>query len=495
VWHDLCAVAGGEGDAPVTPSAGCKPVGDGNYQANGLLETGEPGIGGVLVELGAGACPASGLATAITGMDGSYTFTGLRAGTYCVAVHTLKAENAPLLPGGWTFPATKAGSSVASYTVNLQEGEHKTPVDFGWDYEFLPVPEPVPPQPSPTPEPTTVAECTDKASFVSDVTIPDNTRLLPGQSFVKTWRLRNDGTCTWTTDYALVFAGGDRLGGPTAIPLPQSVPPGHTVDLSVMLTAPAGNGTYKGKWQLRNAEGRLFGVGKDANNPFWVRIVVAPAPQPTAVPATATPAPVFDGWRGEYFGNRDLGGDPVLVRDDAAINFNWGAAAPAMGLPADAFSVRWKRTLRFQEGTYRFYVQSDDGVRVWLDGELIINQWRDGSDVIDTAERTLSGAAHTLRVEYYENLGTARILFWWERLGAYQWRGAFFSNADLAGAPTLMRDDTVIDFDWGHNAPAAGLPADGFSARWTRTVAFEDDYTTFTPSWTMGCACTWMMCW
>jgi hypothetical protein len=72
VWHDLCALSGGEGDVPVTPSAGCAQVGEGRYQANGLLESTEPGLGGVLVQLGEGDCPATGLATARTGMDGRY---------------------------------------------------------------------------------------------------------------------------------------------------------------------------------------------------------------------------------------------------------------------------------------------------------------------------------------------------------------------------------------------------------------------------------------
>jgi len=320
--------------------------------------------------------------------------------------------------------------------------------------------EPVQPQPTPT------GDCIDEAAFVRDVTIPDNTHLSPGQHFVKTWRLRNSGTCTWTTDYALVFAGGDSMDGPAFVSLPGTVAPGNTVDLSVNLVAPTSSGTYKGNWQLRNADGVLFGTADQANPGIWVQIVVGP---------TATPTPVITAWRGEYYKNRDLTGAAALVRDDAAVNFDWGSSAPAAGLPADGFSVRWSRTLSFQGGIYRFYARADDGVRVWLDGQLIIDQWHETSGATYAAERTLSAAAHTLRVEYYENWGTARIQFWWERLGDFpQWRGEYFSNVALVGGPALVRNDTAIDFNWWHGAPATGLPADRFSARWTRVQAFAE---------------------
>jgi hypothetical protein len=135
VWHDLCALAGGEGGVPLSPSAGCVPDGSGGYRANGILEAGEPGIAGVLVTLGGGECPSTGLATATTGADGSYTFTDLTPGTYCVAVDPLEEPNASiLLPGDWTAPAVGEGS----ITVTLGPGMQRTDVDFGWDYQFLP---------------------------------------------------------------------------------------------------------------------------------------------------------------------------------------------------------------------------------------------------------------------------------------------------------------------------------------------------------------------
>lgn len=134
-----------------------------------------------------------------------------------------------------------------------------------------------------TPSPTAGAVgCTDKAQFVSDVTVPDNTNIKAGDGFVKTWRLKNVGTCTWTTEYALVFSSGNAMGGPAAVTLASSVPPNSTVDLSVNLVAPASNGTFKGLWMLRNANNVLFGIGANADSAFWVQIVVGPTPTPSS---------------------------------------------------------------------------------------------------------------------------------------------------------------------------------------------------------------------
>lgn len=150
---------------------------------------------------------------------------------------------------------------------------------------------PTPPLATDTPSPTQTvagpsptegsAGCTDRVTFVSDVTIPDNTHMSPGETFTKTWRLRNSGTCTWTSEYDLVFDGGNAMSGPAAKALPGNVAPNSTVDISIDLTAPASNGTHRGNYKLRNADGILFGIGTSANTAFWVQIVVGPTPTPT----------------------------------------------------------------------------------------------------------------------------------------------------------------------------------------------------------------------
>jgi hypothetical protein len=315
---------------------------------------------------------------------------------------------------------------------------------------------------TPLPTPTPVA-CTDRASFVGDVTIADGTNLPAAASFVKTWRLRNSGTCTWTPSYSLAFAGGHSMAGPAAIPLPASVVPGATVDLSLPLTAPASDGLYRGEWQLRNAQGEPFGSGTAGDQRLWVQIAV----RPPATPTSGT-------WRAAYFSNVDLAGSPVLVRFDPAVDFNWGWDRPVPALPADGFSVQWTRVAWFEEGLYRFRALVDDGVRLYVDGDLVIDEWRNGSRREVTGERTLSAGSHSLRVEYYERSGDALIQVQWERLTATpDWRGEYWPNTTLAGNPVLVRNDRTVDFNWSYGSPGAGLFSDSFSARWTRTASFD----------------------
>ena len=200
-------------------------------------------------------------------------------------------------------------------------------------------------------------------------------------------------------------------------------------------------------------------------------------PWPTATPApqpTATPAPQ-EGWLGSYFTNPNLQGPPALVRIDPAVRFNWGFGSPAPGFPADNFSARWTRTLWFEPGQYRFQARVDDGVRVWLNDALIIDEWRDGSVRTVSADRTLAAGWHTLRVEYFERSGEAVIDFTWERDPQLftEWRGDYFANPTLSGPPALTRNDIQIAFDWGLGSPAPGvIPVDNFSVRWTRQLFF-----------------------
>ncbi len=116
----------------------------------------------------------------------------------------------------------------------------------------------------------------DAAQFVADVTIPDGTYINPGATFVKTWRLKNVGGCTWSTSYALVFFSGTQMGGTTMVLMPKYVSPGQAVDLSVTLVAPTSAGVFQGFWKLSPGpgEGDLFGIGATHTNPFWVTIRV-----------------------------------------------------------------------------------------------------------------------------------------------------------------------------------------------------------------------------
>jgi hypothetical protein len=322
----------------------------------------------------------------------------------------------------------------------------------------------------------------DKASLVQDVTIPDGTVVTPGVLMVKTWRLRNIGSCTWTTSYTLVFSSGSQLSGPAAQALAGDVPPGESLDITVNLAAPTTEGAYRGDWLLRNDRGALFGIGSAGASPFWVQIVVVrpktATPVPTAAPPTSTPVPTaaaITEWRGEYFKTQDMSGNPVLVRNDSAIAFAWNNGSPDSRIPADHFSARWTRTLALTAGVYRFQTRVDDGVRVWVDSVLLIDEWDDGALRDFAVDYFLDSGNHTIQVDYYENGGLANV---WANVGLFtsggypEWVGQYWTNVKLQGSPILSRNDAAINFDWGDGSPVWGMPTNTFSARWTRTLKF-----------------------
>ncbi len=135
--------------------------------------------------------------------------------------------------------------------------------------------------------PSAGAACTNRATFVADVTVPDNTAVAPGQSFNKIWRLRNSGTCTWNSSYSFRFLSGEAMTTTTSVPVPNTAP-GATVDILVPLTAPATVGTHRGFWELSTANRTGFGR-------VWVivRVINVGAPNqrtPSAPASTGTPA-------------------------------------------------------------------------------------------------------------------------------------------------------------------------------------------------------------
>ncbi len=114
--------------------------------------------------------------------------------------------------------------------------------------------------------------------FLGDVTVPPGSTFLAGSTFTKVWRVRNAGSCPWTSDYALALAGGSLPANPTLVFLPYSVAPGQTIDLSVTVAAPAIPGVYENYWMLSPMQGSLFGYGPQANQPLLLRIqTYAPA--------------------------------------------------------------------------------------------------------------------------------------------------------------------------------------------------------------------------
>jgi beta-glucosidase len=130
---------------------------------------------------------------------------------------------------------------------------------------------------------------------------------------------------------------------------------------------------------------------------------------------TPIPASALSGLRAEFFANRKLEGEPVLTRDEKAVDFDWGMSTPAPGVPADDFSARWTGKLTPPaSGKYRFGATADDGLRVYLDGKLIVEDWTEHAPTTRTGEVTLeAGRSYDLKFEYFEGrIGAVAKLVW-----------------------------------------------------------------------------------
>ena len=223
-----------------------------------------------------------------------------------------------------------------------------------------------------------------------------------------------------------------------------------------------------------------------AKRSFWLAFCTITLLVPLLVSANE------GGWQATYWNNQDLSGAPVLQHFETDANHNpaivrdWDQGPPWPQVNNDQFSARFERTLFLQPGRYRFVAAADDGVRVWVNNELIIDEWLDQTQTgyvgyVDIEE----ASAVSVKVEYYDNQHHATLNVSWAHISGsdailtdelYEpeitaWRGEYFNNRVVAGTPNLVRDDAAIDFDWGHESPAQeAINRDSFSVRWTRAV-------------------------
>jgi hypothetical protein len=364
VWHDRCIVPI-DGDLEIDP--GCVPTGDGGVRANGLLEN-EPGIEGVLVGLGEGSCPSENVVLAVTDADGRYNFDNLEPGTYCISVDPEADQNREiLLPGEWTAPAT----GIAESTITLSEEDAQQTADFGWDYELLPPPA------------VLLEDCVYSFEFLQDLNLPDDTVLPPGAEFTKRWRLRNNGICDWSTEFSVVFVGGDQMSAADSIPLEEEVAVSQTVEVAVDMIAPEEPGTYRANFQIADASGEPFGIDGFIEDAFWLRIAVEEdaAPLATALPNSGTIGGVV--WD-DFCINSEPGRGCVEFPEDSGIfvaNGNYDAVeAPLSEItislatgacPGDgslpAASALSDTTLTDADGLYRFENLSDGSYCIFMD--------------------------------------------------------------------------------------------------------------------------------
>lgn len=138
-----------------------------------------------------------------------------------------------------------------------------------------------------TPAPANSANCTDAASFVADITVPDNTNFNQGDAIHKVWRVKNSGTCAWNSQYTLVFASGDQMGASASTPL-NATQPGDTLDIAVDMKAPPEDGAYRADFEIHNPAGIAIPI--DQAKTLWVAITVGMDTAGSSGTSTSVPA-------------------------------------------------------------------------------------------------------------------------------------------------------------------------------------------------------------
>lgn len=209
-------------------------------------------------------------------------------------------EGVPTTTPGASVPA--AGFRVLDLSGNSHTGLRVLDLAAGVPTAtatpfVLPTPTPLPPTPTPADiasvstdgtQPTATIEtsptpsCTNIAEFVKDISLPANVAIHSEQSYGKIWQIKNVGTCTWTTRYALQFAGGDPLKSPEVVYLQQEVKPGETIDLKITIIGPINANTYNSYWMLQDEMGNRFGVGT-GQEPLVITVVVPKVIKPCPV--------------------------------------------------------------------------------------------------------------------------------------------------------------------------------------------------------------------
>ena len=203
-------------------------------------------------------------------------------------------------------------------------------------------------------------------------------------------------------------------------------------------------------------------------------------------------------WFINYWDNTNMEGAPVATGTTGVIDYDWGTGSPAAGVPSDRWSAQWTAYIEFTPGTYRFYTQNDDGVRVFLGDKHIITDWNVHPVQNNEATVSLLGGSYSMAVDFFDEGDWALLKLGWQRIGPPKsgaadvtiipsrppapppppvaqstWLAKYWNNSSLTGSPALTRNETAVDYDWGTGSPVPGvIGVDNFSVRWSRAVYF-----------------------
>lgn len=144
------------------------------------------------------------------------------------------------------------------------------------------------PEPSPTPAPPTPTETSlpptaiplpcNQAEFIRDISSTESNTSYPGEPFVKTWLIANTGICAWNPGYSVQFISGSLMGSQDSFALTNTVLPGESTAVNLILTAPESPGIARSAWFLRSDQGELFGTGPNRDELLWVEIRIIEPP-------------------------------------------------------------------------------------------------------------------------------------------------------------------------------------------------------------------------
>ena len=210
------------------------------------------------------------------------------------------------------------------------------------------------------------------------------------------------------------------------------------------------------------------------------------------------------GLRGDYFNTANLSGAVALSRIDTTVNFNWQNASPAAGVNTDNFSVRWSGQVQPQfSETYTFYTMTDDGVRLWVNGQQLVNDWVGHSPKENSGTIVLvAGQKYDIVMEYFDQASGASAKLSWSSMSTAKiiipkkqlyptpavggagvgLQGDYFNSVNLLGSVVVSRIDTTVNFNWLNTSPAVSINTDNFSVRWSGQVEpqFSETYTFYT---------------
>ncbi|MDY7012408.1 MAG: PA14 domain-containing protein, partial [Cyanobacteriota bacterium] len=208
------------------------------------------------------------------------------------------------------------------------------------------------------------------------------------------------------------------------------------------------------------------------------------------------------GLLGTYYNTIDFN-QPAISRTDPTIDYNWGHHSPHFNVGADTFSARWMGQVEpIYNEPYTFHTQADEGTRLWIDGQLIIDGWVHGGNKNSQPITLQAGQKYDIQLEYRENINQSNVKLLWssaqqikevipasalypEDLRARHVQGTgtgllgkYYNTPDF-NQPAISRTDSTVDFDWGNGSPGINMGADTFSARWMGQIEpiYSQDYT------------------